>query len=68
MLVQSSERVLGPVLATVDIQKRVQAALQPSCPPAAPQVCAARPGRGQPAQGSWEQAEWEWLMSLIYCC
>lgn len=51
MLVQSSERVLGPVLATVDIQRPVPAALQPSHHlPAAPQGCAAHPSR---AQGCW---------------
>lgn len=46
MLVQSSERVLGPVLATVDIQKPVlaAAAIPPSCSTTALCSC---------AQGCW---------------
>lgn len=70
MLVQSSEGVLGPVLATVDIQKPVPAAPQPShllqhhgCMQRVPAMASV-----PKAAGSWEQAQWEWLISLIYCC
>lgn len=70
MLVQSPERVLGPVLATVDIQNLSR---QPRSHPVFLQhlssvqhiLAVASVPR---AAGSWEQAGWEWLVSLTYCC
>lgn len=60
--------MLGPVHGTVDIQKPVPAAPQPSNLPAAPRLCECILAMvsSPKAVGSWDQAEWKWLIIVRF--